>query len=261
MPLHLKLYKLSFFLAPLLLCGCNPKIYKPYPRIMPLFQDKGEGQADLQLSTTGIGVSAAYSPVEHLALLANASIWDGRDSGNNNGFHYNRPLKYNIFEVGGGYYEKVGNQGSFEILGGGGFGNRETSTHITNFFVGDPLTQYIIQTETANFFIQPGIGHVGKRFEYGFNIKFNCTSYFNFFYEKKENIVNGNPSDDSIESHWGPYTVIEPSIFIARGNGIVKEFIQVGLSIPVGGDPIIFSDEVSSAGYISLGIIIRLKDF
>ena len=258
------LYRLFKFLpvaATLILCSCNPQIYKPYTRASPLFQEKGEAEANLQFSAAGTGISAAYAPLEHLALIANASISDTRDSGTYSGVHYNTPEKYNIFEIGGGYFSRIGNEGAFELLGGAGYGNREASSFYldVNLFSNSYTTLYFLRSDMANFFIQPGIGYIGEKFEFGFSIKMNYINYSNFYYEKRD-VNNGSNMDDSVTTRWGPNAYLEPAFYLAFGSHNVKVFTQIGFSIPVFGQNMIYGDISNAYSYISLGITVHLRN-
>ena len=248
------LYKYTYKLLPaftaIFLCACTPKIYQPYPHVSPLLQEKGEGVFNLQLGTAAVGVSAAYAPAKHLEVLMNISIYDS------GAFTTKKsPDKYNIFEFGGGYFTRIGSEGSFELLGGGGFGNRGAVSNNSN--QGWPYTQNTIRTDLASFFIQPGIGFTGEKFEFGFNVKFNCVSYPNFYFQKR---VIGNTPSDSVATQWGPYAAIEPAFYIAKGNELAKVFMQFGFSVPVMGKTVIYNEQAVAGAYISFGLILRLKN-
>jgi len=156
----MKNLKISIFIAVTLLTySCTPIRYVPNAVFIPLMQQKGQVSANASLTasdeTVGLELNTAVAVTKNVALLANFSS-TGSDNGDN----------LSLFELGGGYFKRIGNYGSFETYTGFGRGTVLTSglstyTYTSNGnFIEHASPDYKIHFSRA--FLQSTIGYTNR---------------------------------------------------------------------------------------------------
>ena len=163
---------LFFIIVALALSSCNVA-YIPNKHNVPLLEEKGD--ASVSISTTNL--QGAYAFSDHVAVITNLYFrennWDDIPDTNNtitSDYHSNRFLA----EAGLGYFKQLGNEGVFEIYGGGGIGN-----------LGFEQIEYnssldrTYQATISKAFIQPDIGFQTEYFDLVFSTRFSYLGFHN----------------------------------------------------------------------------------
>lgn len=192
-------------LTGLFLSSCRP-LYIPNAVHTPMISEKNEFNGAALLGTSGVDVQAAFSPVKHFAVMADASWYDDRKSDpESNHYHF-------FAEGGTGYYNRVG-LGHFDIYTGGGFGNVSTTNTISSITTTSTGTYYRI-------FLQPCVGLGTKAFDASFTLR---TAYVNFTQVTNPTISGSRQSS----------LFAEPVFTLRVGYKWVKYFFQAGFSFPM----------------------------
>jgi len=193
---------LSFFY------GCAP-VYIPTVINTPLLSKQGEFQAVLNTGVSGFDPQFAYAITDHIGVMLNGS-YINRTNDTLNNFH-----KHLAVETGAGYYTKIGNSGRFEVFGGVGY-SRLKADYSNNL--------WISRTDVNSYklFIQPAIGATTDIFDGSFATRF----------------VRVNLFQDQLK-----YTgyFIEPVLTAKVGYKFIKFVMQVGVSIPINSNELVFS--------------------
>ena len=206
--------KTKFLIVPIALVilfffyGCAP-VYIPTVVNTPLLSEQGEFQATLNTGVSGFDPQFAYAITDHIGVMLNGS-YTNRTNDTLNNFH-----KHLAVETGAGYYTKIGNNGRFEVFGGFGY-SRLKADYSNNLWISrSDLNSYKI-------FIQPAIGATTDIFDGSFATRFVRVKLF----------------QDQLK-----YTgyFIEPVLTGKIGYKYVKFVVQVGVSIPVKSNELVFS--------------------
>ena len=200
--------------------SCSPE-YIPNMANTPLFSEKGDLQANLAGGVSGTDVQLAYAVTDHVGLMANGSFSD-RTSDTTNDFH-----KHTLLEFAGGYYDRVGGHGRYEIFGGFGTGR------IEGYWEDSPLDDPVSDARFLKLFIQPAVGLTSDFADasVGSRLLLVRTDY--------------NEDDPDAEAKIHPF--FEPFITARLGFKYVKVVSQLGLSVPIREDlpfdyqPLIFN--------------------
>lgn len=138
-------------------------IYIPNSQNVPLFEEKN--QASIQTSfalgdqSSGLDIQGAVSVTNHVAVMTNAYF--GKDFEDD---------PYNNFEVGAGYFTKLGDsRGIFEVYGGWGMGGSKGGFK--------ELREYY---ENNHFFVQPNIGGRFGNVDLAFSTRINYVLWKEF---------------------------------------------------------------------------------
>ena len=216
-----------------LFVSCSPE-YIPNMVNSPMFTNAGEFQATLATGTSNLDGQVAFAVTDHIGIMANGS-YGNETSDSSDQYH-----KHAFIEGGGGYYDKFGEIGRYEIYGGYGFGRVEG--YFENLF-----DENLTNAHYNRFFIQPGIGISTGIYDGSFSPRFS--------------MVQMNPKGITFEND--NYKIFfEPVITSKVGFKYVKFVFQIGASLPVSGDddlgfdnqPFIFNIGIN----LNLG---RLYDF
>ncbi len=194
-----------------IISSCKTPEYIPNMVNTPMFNNKGEFQANIATGTSVFDAQVAYSVTDHIGLMVNSSFADHTDDSTDE-FH-----KHMIFEGGVGYYNKIGTKGRYEIFGGYGFGEVEGYE--------ESFTDSYADAKFRRFFIQPAIGLSNNVFDGSFAPRICLISLKSDEYKKSEYEV-----------------FIEPVITAKVGYRYVKFIMQFGLSIPFGGADQVYFD-------------------
>ena len=190
-----------------------------------------------------INVHGAYSPVNHLGIIANVSTYsykaDDPDaaSGNVDG-------KAHLAEVGAGYYYTTGNKMKvvYDLYGGIGHGAMYSDVNMIAY----------------RGFIQPGIGFRTKYLEFSFNYRLSCIRYYSLnanghdsTYLSQQHLVyeNGRRIDNTA------YLFAEPTVTIRGGYKFIKMQAQYVIANAVSHVPWVYSNE-----QFNLGVSFELEE-
>ena len=145
--------------------SCETVLYTTNQPNVPLFSDENKQQIKVEAAygSAGIETKLAYSPVNHLGIIASGS------------FLTNDKRKQYLREIGIGGYGKLDKTFTYEIYGGYGFATSSDTAGLTGIFSSLSRSSY---GEFGRWFVQGNIGYVSENFEGGFalkisNVKFN----------------------------------------------------------------------------------------
>lgn len=206
---HSILMRISIIM--LVFSSCAPA-YIPNVVNTPMLSNKGETQIAVYTSTSGFDPQAAYGVTDNLAVMVNGSFANRTDSN----YH-----KHSFVELGGGYYEKLGDLGRVEFFGGFGFGNIKADYE-------NNLWSSFTAVDNTRLFLQPGIGITSEFIDLSFASR--------AVYVR---LMGGNKTGDGF--------FIEPVLTGKLGYRYVKGVMQLGFSVPLGRElefeyqPILFS--------------------
>jgi hypothetical protein len=184
------------------LSSCAPA-YVPNVINTPMLSNKGEFQASVHSGTSGVDPQFAYAVTDNIGIMLNGSFMNRVDTAEDYGdFH-----KHQFYEVGIGYYKKIGQFGRFETFGGYGFGKIKT-----NF--DSNLWEWSSDVRTNRYFIQPAIGF--------------SNSFFDGSFASRIVVV-----DLKQDSYRNTAMFLEPVITAKLGYKYVKWMVQMGFSVPI----------------------------
>lgn len=203
-----------------LLYSCSPE-YIPNMANTPMFDEKGEVQANLAASVSGTEIQAAYALTDNIGVMANSSFLN-ETSDTTDDFH-----KHSIFEFGVGYFNSFSEYGRFEVYGGYGKGKVEAYNEDLTF------DEKISDATFSKMFIQPSVGMK--------------TTYFDGNIGARMALVKVDYKQEIEEADENFHAFFEPVVTGRVGIKNVKLVSQLGYSFPVGGEyvfdtqPFIFS--------------------
>jgi len=201
---------LSILLIMLVFNSCTPA-YIPNVVNSPLFSEKKEFQANMNLGNNGIDPQFAYSLTDNLGFIANGSFFYFNDSSEFR-LHY-------FMEGGIGYFNKFGKKGRIEIYGGYGYGAVEIDHTEFDLFSNE---RNYINCFYHRYFLQPGIGFSSNIYEFSFTPRFVMVNM---------NIVDYIGVNKPANNTYYPF--FEPAITNKIGYKNVKFTLQTGFSIPM----------------------------
>lgn len=193
------------------LYSCRAVFYVPNSVNTPLFTQKGDFNVNGNLGANGYDLQAAYAPTNEIGVILNSSFAD-RSSDSSSNYH-----KHLLIESGVGYYKTLGNNGRFEIFGGGGLSKVEGSYSYTELFTNNRITDRV-NGKYYRLFIQPSIGVNTTAFQGSFSLR---AAYLQTSRLK----INNKPN------YLSSY-LIEPVITLKGGVKRLKTCLQFGVSVP-----------------------------
>jgi len=197
---------LSFF-------SCSPE-YLPNMASTPVFEDKGEIQANIGAGISGTDAQLAYAVSDHIGVMANTSF-RSQTSDTTDDFH-----KHNFAEFGAGYYTKIAEKATISVYGGYGFGN--VKSKVDNNLIDNDVTD----ADFNRIFLQPSIGVTTRHFDASFTPRLVLVDV-----KYKEEVLNEAK---------GYHPIIEPVLTTRFGFENVKFITQAGLSLPFNGEKLDF---------------------
>ncbi len=214
------------------LSSCAP-LYLPCTRNAPLFDEGGEAQISGYLSAAGVEAQGAYSVTDNIAIIASYEYASQKKT--SNGVEYTR--KNNYLEIGAGVFGTTRSL-KWELLGGYGFGEG-TSRDVYGFFAPDfgAGTEVEATGKMTRIFIQPSVGTYNR----GTNLSFTPRISYVDYTEFTSGTVTRQPTDD-------PIIFLEPAAtlkFHLTGN--IFMIGQIGLTLPVSGDPYFKYQQLSAS--------------
>ncbi|MBN2425374.1 MAG: hypothetical protein JXR46_13010 [Calditrichaceae bacterium] len=198
-----KLQKAFFILLviiALFLSSCNPA-YVPNVVNTPLLSNHGEFQGTVYVGSSGFDPQIAFGLTDHVGVMLNGSF-DDRTSDSTDSFH-----KHQFYEIGAGYYTKIGDYGRYETFAGFGFGKLKAKHEI--LFWDD-----YVDVDCNRIFLQHSIGLTSKAIDGSFSTRIVML-----------NLTQG------LQKQTGYF--IEPVITGKIGFQYIKTVMQFGLSIPL----------------------------
>jgi hypothetical protein len=204
-PIYLSVLKLFLVSAILMVVSCSPE-YLPNTINTPLFEDKGEIQANVGQGISGTDAQLAYAVTDHIGVMANTSF-RSQTSDTTDNYH-----KHNFFEFGAGYYSSVSDNTVFSIYGGYGLGAVKSYTE--NNLIDNNTTD----ADLSRIFIQPSFGV--------------STNYFDASIASRLVLIDVDYNDEILNESSGYQPVVEPVITTRFGFKNVKFVSQAGLAIP-----------------------------
>jgi len=209
--------------------GCSNALYLPHSQNVPLFTERGQGQAVFSYNS----VQLAGAVTDNFSVMVNSNFnfnSQSKEPDQNNIKREFESRRINL-EAALGYYKKLSGPGAyltffgedvaFEVYGGAGYG---ISTYNMNMLIADlPIRANEYKATTFNFFLQPNIGFSKDNFSLAFSTRLTGLKY------SKEVIANYNPDELVIEQldqlTQSNYLFMEPSLTI--GVGIKKVKLQL----------------------------------
>lgn len=203
--------KTVFFLGlTITLSSCSPE-YIPNMVNSPLFSNQGEFQASIATGNSNFDAQTALAITDNIGIMVNGS-YGNETNDTTEDFH-----KHAFIEGGIGYYDKIGENGRYEIYGGYGIGKVE------GYFENAIFDSKRTNANYNRFLIQPGIGISTGIFDGSFSPRFA--------------IVKMDPDGPNFQT--GDYNVFfEPVITSKIGYKYVKFIAQFGFSFPAGNQEI-----------------------
>jgi len=188
--------------------SCAP-VYTPNVLNAPLFNEKGEFQANISAGFNGYDPQLAFALTDHVGIMINGSYQDKDSSENSKKQH-----KHIFAEAGIGYYYPIAEKYRLEIFGGVGQGN--VWAHFENNFVSKNA-----KANYTRYFLQPNIGICNDIFEGSFSPRLSLVDMQ--LYDEKMSEFNTSGVD----------FFIEPTITAKIGYKFIKFFVQTGFCIPL----------------------------
>lgn len=186
--------------------ACSPE-YIPNMVNSPMLSNQGEFQATVATGTSNLDVQTAYAVSDNWALMINGSYAD-EHSDTTDDFH-----KHLIVEMGGGYYEKLGKVGRYELFAGYGLGKLEGLYEDALF--DEPVTQ----ASFKKIFIQPGIGI--------------STGFYDGSFATRFSFIKMEPDNQMPNINKDYNLFFEPVITNKFGSKTIKFIMQIGFSVPI----------------------------
>jgi len=200
--LSLKLINFTRLIAVILMAAIQTScvVYVPNVINAPLFSDKGEVQANLNIGESGFDPQLSAAVSDHVGLMLNGSFRT-----NNKNSAYGEV--HNFIEAGAGYYTKLETIGRFEVYGGAGFGNLKATD--VDFWTSRPD----IEAKSFRIFVQSDVG-----------VK---TDYFDGCFNPRFVWLNLDLGTETMTNFF-----IEPAVTLKGGSKNIKVVFQFGYSIP-----------------------------
>ena len=200
------LIRIGFLLTLITLFSCSPE-YIPNMANTPMFDEKGEIQANITRGVSGTDIQAAYAVTDHLGVMANTSFYKST-SDTSDDFH-----QHGIYEFALGYYGDISDYGRFEVYGG--FGAGKIQAYNEDMVFDDPITDATF----SKLFIQPSFGMKSDIFDANLGTRLAMIK------------VNYKQEAPGLNESFQPF--IEPMLTGRLGFKYVKFIGQVGLSFPL----------------------------
>ena len=200
------LIRIGFLSTLMTLVSCSPE-YIPNMANTPMFDSKGDIQANVSAGVSGYDFQGAYALTDHVGAMVNTSF-KNQTSDTTQDYH-----KHSIYELGLGYYGDLGEYGRYEIFGGFGTGNIQALNEGLEF--DNPYTDAIF----SKVFIQPSIGFKSEVFDANLGTRVAMVK------------VNYQQTAEGLNEKFQPFA--EPVLTGRLGFKYVKLVSQVGFSIPL----------------------------
>jgi len=235
--LKVKTTVLGFILVSTVLIGCKPNSYLPNTINAPLLKEKNEIRATINFNN----VQLAYALTDNIGLMANAQFSSMSQSSTSGTIVDEDISKQTLGEIGVGYFKPLGENGVFEVYGGGGYGNVSINTKSTGLVTGD--FERTFTAPVSKFFIQPSIGFTNETFDIAFTPRLTGINY-------GDRKLDGYPVDeltkdrvllaDGLNTLKGLHMFFEPGVTFRVGIKWVKIQTQIFYVSQVSGEETTF---------------------
>jgi hypothetical protein len=212
-------YLLISFAFMLLFTSCKV-MYKPSMQNVPLIEEKGDFTSTLSYNNYQL----AYGLTDQFGIMANGHYnineWSSSfDSISSNEYTTSRWSA----DLGAGYYKAFGDNGIFELYGGGGFGMYDFDYDV--FENEEFQSTYEYDASSWRVFVQPSFGFVSDNFEVAFSTRFVGVSFFDIAYRNytEEDLIY----EDLYDLGTTMYPFIEPAVTLRAGHESVKFHLQL----------------------------------
>lgn len=200
-----------FALVGLISISSCASLYIPNSVNAPLLTSKNEATITANTGMNGWDLQTAYSPINHLGIMVNAS--GSPILSKTNGYHGHK-----YAEGGLGFTTSFGSSGVFEIYSGYGYGTWQSKSNVT---VNGKTKTDMVEGVGTRFFIQPSIGAKRDDFEHAFSLRVISTEFRDVRYD----------NNTTLHNRFGTY--LEPVYTLRVGGGSVLFQSQVGGSLPL----------------------------
>jgi hypothetical protein len=215
-------------LALLLLGGCSRNLYVPNNLNTPLFESVGEvkfGVGTKLISPFCVDMQTAYAPLDHFALMINASTLNSGDKESSNAF------KHYFAEAGAGVFTALWpdkyNHRRFRLELFGGYGAGRTAIRLDPSFFFNPTSSFLRhQGSYHRKFLQPALGLRGKLLEAAFALRFTEVNFSRY-----KDFTDGFLTNQGIYN----FSVLEPVFTWGVNHRNIRFFGQVGAVLPTQG--------------------------
>lgn len=195
--------------------SCIYEVYRPTAPFVPLISKKNECVVESHVGTSGIGISAAYSPLKYMYFTSNATF-RRRILSNNNppdsiSLHESWAVGTGIFHV----QKKDKNQEilyAFEAGFGSGFGKKYVVER--GYFAEDYTKEYLVSGNYQKIYLQPSIGVKLS----DFNVQFLSGMRFSYLFYKDVNLKTKYSDPESYDvkirnPEWKHYYAFSPEYY------------------------------------------------
>jgi hypothetical protein len=193
----------------LLVSSCSPE-YIPNMTNTPMFEEKGELQSNLAVGVSGTDLQLAYALTDKIGIMGNGSFYD-ETSDTTEEFH-----KHNLYELGVGYYDQVGNNLGYEIYAGMGTGKIKGYDE-------NRLDSPVSDASLLKFFIQPSAGFKSDVFDLNLATRWA--------------LLRTDYTEGSVERDVALQPFFEPVLTGRLGFRYIKLVSQAGVSLPLKNNP------------------------
>lgn len=209
-------------ISTVLLASCN--LYKPGRANVPVLEGKNDGNLSVSLGRN-YGVEAAYSPLNHLGIIANYTNGfqnvERRNEGSSNSSIVNT---YNNqqYEFGLGYYLRIDTLHYFEIYAGYGIGESGIVGTSNDLFL---RTQVSLEAMHEHIFIQPTFAYeINKTTSVRFSAKLAAITFYD---------INNSPYYPQSKDYFfrKTFTSAQPTMTLLKKEDIFDFTWQIGFYI------------------------------
>ncbi len=264
---------LLFLATVMIFASCAaPRVYFPDRVNTPGLREKGDGNIIIagKFQTPGSdttfsgydlfapAVDVNYAFTDNFGVIASYRSLINRNSRQPGNYVYDNDefggvFNGNRFDLGLGFFSKLGTKGLFEVYMGGGIGNMRRR--------GSTTPQLDYNTDYFRYFVQPAAGFfVRERFSVMWGVRFAVQKYYNFTSNDplvKHYITDryydiGAAESAAITSF--TYTLAEPFVNLEIGGEHLKFTMQYGLGFRIGDSG---SDLFTGGAHANFGIKVQ----
>lgn len=249
--------------ALLLTASCQPRLYFPDRANAPALSEAYEGKLILSMkpqttSSDSLGkrhgqgssfsMDAAFSPADHIGIIASYRRLNHKYLSEDSDFYgwgFGGDYTGNRYEIGAGYYDRIGGKGRADIYFGYGNGSLDRRGWIY------PERNFSVRYH--RFFLQPSIGAGNDVFLINGGFRLAWHTYYDFL--SPDPALRYHILDDNSDIHGEFSGFIEPFINMEVGYKFAKFNMQTGWTAQIFGSKV-------GAGvpfYVSLGLVFHLK--
>lgn len=240
-------------LTGLLATSCAPSIYLPQATHAPLFEGKGDFQAQIGTGTAGAYGQAAYAITDNVGLTANVAR--ASSSADSAGGNFRKHLQGDIAGV---YYHNFMAYSCVELMAGVGAGEMRALRFNSNAYPGSMKNAELFEADInyTRLFLQTDIGSRNHPFfgsndvmyDAGISLRITKPLYqrWNYFQTIYNPVSGIEPRDRQLlEKPTFRTTIFEPSLFYRLGTDKVKGYIQGGFYFGPGTGAVAFGNYIS----------------